>query len=274
MFPDKAAVFFEPAIGAEKVRAYVIGRMLNGVNTSYSLELIHETEECGIVYDYVRNVPPHMLSKAQGHPYPTRVTDMKDVRVRMDLPAHAFEKKRPIQAKEASQSGGAPKRRRIAVPEPQDQGEATDAEDPSSPVIRHAIPELEPDDAMAGAEEQPAPVENEMEEQGVAKEVGEVEEGEIKESQIDVILDPFTQAIGQYADPVDEDAAGTGNETSTHVPSKGPVFTFGAKPLTHAVSNGAPPCAPGEEEATLRIEEASQGCSQGTFDISPHLKRQ
>lgn len=255
-FPEKQSVWFEPAPGAVKVRGYIISKN----ETLYSVEVIHVVDDGAPVHEILNHVPPSMLSKAPMHQYPSHIRSVRDVKVTMDLPAHATGRKR------------------VRHEEPED----TDAEGPSSPVFRHPVPEWGPDDAMPGAEEQQASVENEKEEPGVAKEAGEVEEGEVRDSQIEVICDPFTQAVSHY-----DDSAKSGNESSTPVPSKGSVFAFGVQPLTPAataaqapstgagasVCSGTRQCAPGQEPETLPVEEPSQGASQGTLDISTHLPR-
>lgn len=272
IFSEKQSVWFEPLPGAVKVPGYVIGSKyvkINGKNEiRYWIVVIHVLANGESVYETLSDVLPSMLSKAPKHPYPSHIRSMRDVKVSMNLPAHAV----PLPAN----AGG---RKRVRHEEPDD----TDAEDPSSPVLGHEVPEWGPDDAMPGAEEQQDPVENEMEEHGVDKEEGEVDDDNIRQSQINVTLDTFTQAVAQYADHKDEVEAKTRKDVSTPAPSANQVFAWGmpAATATPAPSTGAGASVgggdvqrkSGEEEATLPITELSQEASQATLNITTHLPR-
>lgn len=267
IFSEKQSVWLCPVPGAEKVPGYVIGSQyvkIDGKNEIwYWVEVIHVLENGECVYEILSNVLHSMLSKAPMHPYPSHIRSMSNVKVSMNLPAHAVRLPANAGGKKhvsREEPGG---RKRMRSEQPDD----TDAEGSSSPII-HPVPEW-PDDAMPGAEERQDPNENEMEEQRDDKEEAEVEDGEIRQSQIDVTLDTYPQAVA---------------------PSANPVFAWGVQPLTLAataapapstgagasVSRGTSLCKPGQEEATLPITELSQQASQAsqaTLDITTHHPR-
>lgn len=97
-FTDGQPVHFSPADNATEVPGYIIGRTLNDSGGSqYAVELIHQHPDGVLVYDYLRGVPESKLKEVLYHPYPTRVRHVTSVRTVMKLPEHAVQAVQAVQ---------------------------------------------------------------------------------------------------------------------------------------------------------------------------------